>query len=422
MAALLFAFCMVLFKPGAAQTLSNSENWLDFDRNESGGWDQPFDRSFARQWEMEPPKGYPTLSKDNIAPMKAAVKQYADIVARGGWEQLPPIELRVGMTHQAVLYLRRRLEMTGDVREQGGYPQTFDSYMEKAVKNVQIRHGLAPTGFVDKNTIAALNVPASARLRQLRANLVRVTSFASSIDGGKYVVVNLPAAQVEAVQNNQIVSRHSGIVGKIDRPTPILRSHIHEINFNKIWIVPPTVIKEDLVPKGRDMSGKGQDVLGKYGIDAYADHAAYGRGQRIDPRRIDWRSQAPYNYFYVQNPGDENPLGFVKINFHNPHSVYMHDTPSQSLFARNFRAESSGCIRVQNVQQLVAWLLEENGWSQAQVARMKESREKLNVQLKRRVPLFFAYVTSWATPDGMVHFRRDIYRRDGVGGMTASAY
>ena len=115
-------------------------------------------------------------------------------------------------------------------------------------------------------------------------------------------------------------------------------------------------------------------------------------------------------------------MGFVKINFHNKHSVYMHDTPSKSLFGRNFRAHSSGCVRVQNVQQLVSWLLTSNSdWDARRVAHMKATGERKDVRLKQRVPVYFAYLTAWSTQDGVVHFRRDLYRRDGVGVM-ASAY
>ncbi|MDX2264309.1 MAG: L,D-transpeptidase family protein [Hyphomicrobiales bacterium] len=416
------ACALVATQSAGAQDISSIDNWLKFDSREGGaGWDQPFDRSFVQQWESQPQRGFPTLSRDNVGPMKAAIKRYADIVANGGWERLPNIELRVGSSEPAVAVLRRRLEAEGDLRPVGGDRQTFDYYVEKAVKRAQERHGIAPTGFVDKNTIAALNIPASAKLRQLRANLIRISSMSSATATGKYVVVNIPAAQIEAVQNNQVVSRHSGVVGKVDRQTPILQSSIHELNFNKEWIVPPTVLREDLVPKGRDLSGKGKNVLEQYGIDAYADYAAFRRGQKIDPRTIDFDSPRAMNLFYVQNPGEENPLGFVKINFHNSHAVYMHDTPAKSIFARNFRAESSGCVRVQNIPQLAAWLLEEQGWTVQQVLRMKQSGQRLDVALKKRVPLYFTYITAWATPDNMVHFRRDFYRRDGVG-LTASAY
>ena len=400
----------------AQQRRSSFDDWLGFDQTDDSS-DQPTrERAFARDWETQPDRGYPTIAKENVATTKTAIKQYSELVAQGGWPQLPPIELRTGMNHPAVLQLRRRLQVTGDLQAYGGYPEVYDSYVEQAVKRAQLRHGVPPTGFLDAITLDALNVPASARLRQLRTNLTRLQSLVPAAPAGKYVLVNIPAAQIEAVNNNQVVSRHTGVVGKPDRPSPLLQSAIEEINFNKEWVVPPTVLKADLVPKGRD----GQDVLAKYKIDAYVDHAAYQKGQRLDPSQIDWTSDAPLRYFYVQNAGEDNPLGYAKINFASPHGVYMHDTPGQSVFSKSFRAESSGCVRVQNIHQLVAWLLEDNGWSVQQVLRMKQTGERLTVRLKKRVPLYWAYITAWGTPDGTVQFRNDIYRKDGLEAMASA--
>lgn len=407
----------------ATDSAAGIDDWLNFNKGPGATWEQPFDRSFARRWEAEPRRGYPTISEKNIGPMREAIKRYAQIVAQGGWKRIPSVQMRTGVTHRAVVYLRKRLEITGDLRQRSGYPETFDYYVEKAVKRAQIRHGLTPTGVVDEATLAALNVPASARLRQLRTNLNRVRELAAATAKlDRYVFVNVPAAQIEAVEDGQVYSRHAAVVGKPERQTPILRSRIHEINFNKEWILPPTVIREDLVPKGRQLSSKGQNVLLRYGIDAYADYEAYRSGRKLDPRRVNWSSGEAYNYLYAQEAGKDNPLGFVKINFHNKYAVYMHDTPSKSIFGRNFRAESSGCVRVQGVQRLVAWLLRDTpGWSLSRIREMKRTGERLDVAVKNPVPLFFSYVTAWVTPDDMVHFRRDVYQRDGVG-YTASAY
>jgi murein L,D-transpeptidase YcbB/YkuD len=417
------AFMMVAGVASAeAQRLASTyDDWLGFDQSGDSSEQPSRERAFSKDWEAQPERGFPTLSKENIATTKAAIKLYSEIVARGGWAQLPMIELSTGMNHPAVLQLRKRLQATGDLQVYGGYPEVYDSYVEQAVKRAQLRHGVPATGFLDQTTIEALNVPAAVRLRQLRVNLPRLQSLSTGTPAGKYVVVNIPAAQIEAVNNNQVVSRHTGVVGKPDRPSPLISSAIEEINFNKEWVVPPTVLKADLIPKGRDMQPRGEDVLAKYKIDAYNDYAAYQKGQRIDSTRINWSSDAPLHYFYVQNAGEDNPLGYVKINFESPNGVYMHDTPGQSIFSKSFRAESSGCVRVQNVHQLVAWLLEENGWTVQQVLRMKQSGERLNVRLKKKVPLFWTYITAWATPDGTVQFRQDIYRRDGLE-TYASAY
>jgi murein L,D-transpeptidase YcbB/YkuD len=188
------------------------------------------------------------------------------------------------------------------------------------------------------------------------------------------------------------------------------------LNFNPVWTLPPTVIEKDLIPKGADMQRQGQSVLAKYGIDAYD-----GSGRKLDPESINWSSPQSRNLAFRQQPGKDNPLGFLKINFHNSHSVYLHDTPADSFFGRNFRAASSGCIRVQEIEQLADWLLSDNGgWSQERIEGLKKSGERVDVKLKRPVPLYFVYITAWATEDGVVQFRRDLYQKDGLGAVAAA--
>ncbi len=375
---------------------------------------QNHDRSFVREWEANPPRGYPTLSRANIAATKAAIAHYESVVKQGGWPAVPEVELQAGSNHRAVAALSERLKLSGDLKDGGG--DYFDNGLERAVKRFQASNGLTPTGIVDKRTLAALNVSAQARLKQLKVNLGRLQSLVAQA-GKKYVVVNIPAQQIEAVEGDRVVSRHAGVVGKIDRPTPVLHSSVHELNFNPVWRLPPTVINKDLIPKGREMANGKIDVLSKFKIDAYD-----GAGRKVDPSKVNWKSGQPMGLTYSQQPGPDNPLGFVKINFHNGHSVYLHDTPSDRLFGRNFRAASSGCVRVQDVETLAAWLLAGNdGWSRGRVVGLKETRERLDVKLKKPVPLHMVYVTAWATEDGIVQFRRDLYRRDGVD-VTASTY
>jgi L,D-transpeptidase YcbB len=376
--------------------------------------DGGYDREFVKEWQTNPPKGFPTLSKANVAATKAAVDRYTQIAEAGGFIPLPDIQLEPGQTQPAVALLRRRLTASGELNEETSYPNFYSSELEKAVMRFQASNGLAPTGVLDKRTIAALNVPAEVRLTQLKVNLERLTDLVK-IAGKRYVLVNIPAAQVEAIQNNTVVSRHSGVVGKPDRPTPQLRSTITDLNFNPVWTLPPTVIKEDLIPKGQDMQEKGQNVLEKFGIDAYEG------GKKIPSETINWNSAKPLQLSYRQAPGKENPLGFLKINFPSASSVYMHDSPKESLFGRNFRAASSGCVRVQNIEELATWLLEgQPGWTREQVEAMKENGQTKIVRLKRPVTLFFAYVTAWATEDGVIQFRPDVYQKDGVGEIAAA--
>ncbi len=374
-----------------------------------------YDRSFIREWQANPPKGFPTVSKNNLEPTKAAVERYKKIVADGGFVAVPEGEMEPGLTHDTVALLRQRLTASGELREDTSYPRFFGNELEKAVKRFQAANGLAPTGIVDKRTIAALNVPADVRLKQLQSNYSRLVGLSKLVSKTRYVLVNIPAAQIEVIEGDTVVSRHSGVVGKPDRPTPLLRSSISELNFNPMWTLPPTVIKEDLVPKGQAMQKSGGSVLEKYGIDAYEG------GKKLSPGSIDWNSSRPLRLTYRQASGKDNPLGFLKINFSNTHSVYMHDSPKELIFGRNFRAASSGCVRVQDIEKLATWLLHgQKGWDEAQVLAIKESGKSKNVRLRRPVPLYFVYVTAWVTEDGVVQFRPDIYQKDGVGEIAAA--
>lgn len=400
-------------------------NWIQFGPVGPGpGASGTYDVDFIRDWEANPPKGFATLSKTNIDATKAAVKRYTEIVEAGGWSAIPepPAKaktdelLQSGSSDPAVMLVRARLAATGELKGGDISSTKFDYELDKAVKRFQASNGLTPTGILDRRTVGALNVPADARLKQLKVNVGRLQQDASGM-AKRYVVVNIPAAQIEAVENGQVVARYAGVVGKSERPTPLLQSTITDLNFNPVWRLPPTVIAEDLIPRGREMQEKGQDVLSKFKIDAYD-----GSGKKVDTSKINWQKVSPGTYSYSQQPGKENPLGFLKINFGNSHSVYMHDTPSDRIFGRNFRSASSGCIRVHNIQHLAQWLLAGNrGGTAENIQMLKDSGKRLDVRLKKPVQLRFAYITAWATEDGVVQFRRDIYQRDGIGAV-ASAY
>ena len=323
---------------------------------------------------IEPTEGLRDFAKANVAATKEAIKRYTEIVDRGGWPQIPEPEGKVsrdklmqfGINDPAVSLLRARLTASGDLSDGDTTSTSFSYSVEKALQRFQASNGLSPTGIADKRTIGALNVPADARLKQLKINLGRLQETVSTT-AKKYVVVNIPTAQIEAVQNGQIVARYAGVVGKADRPTPLLRTPITDLSFNPVWRLPPTVVSEDLIPRGREMQAKGQNVLVKFGIDAYSN------GKKVDPTKINWDKVSPGTYSYSEQPGKENPLGFLKINFDSAHSVYMHDTPSDRIFGRNFRSESSGCIRVHNIENLAAWILaDQRGWDADRIAEMKE--------------------------------------------------
>ncbi|MEZ0280959.1 L,D-transpeptidase family protein, partial [Methyloceanibacter sp.] len=308
----------------------------------------------TQAWITNPALGTPTLSSANIAATKAAIQRYQGIVAQGGWPMVPATVMKPGSNGQAIATLQRRLEISGDLVGRS-VPGEYDAAVVAAVKTFQTRHGLPPTGVIDNRaTIDALNVPAVVRLAQLQASLKRLQALAPSAPA-RYVVVNIPAAQVEAVESGQVAQRHAAVVGKPERPSPELSSKIQEINFNPYWYVPKSIIYKDLVPKAREFTRRGQDFLAAYRMQAF-DAA----GNPIDGRQINWNGTEVYNYQFRQLPWTENSLGYIKINFPNKDSVYMHDTPLKSLFGRAERFDSSGCVRVHNVDTLTAWILRDS--------------------------------------------------------------
>ena len=357
-----------------------------------------------------PKASLPTLSPATTQTTEAAVVLYEQIVARGGWPLVPPVErLALGMKHPSVMPLRERLIIAGDLDGRAGTNNIYDSYVEAAVRRFQARHGLTTDGIVREATFKSLNVPAEARMNQLRTNVARLRAFSSTL-GPRFVMANIPAAWIEAVEGGVAVSRHTAVAGKPDRPSPDIQSKIVEINFNPYWTVPVSIVRKDLIPK---MQAE-PDYLSKFHIRIFDP-----RGNELAPAQINWYSEEAVNYRFKQDPGELNSLGTMRINFPSAYGVYMHDTPFKNLFGEDDRFHSSGCMRVQNVRDLVYWLLAETpGWSRAEIDQVIRSGERKDARVAKPVPLYWVYVTAWATSDGIAQFREDIYNRDGLGAVA----
>jgi murein L,D-transpeptidase YcbB/YkuD len=358
---------------------------------------------------LMPKSSLPTLSGATAEATERAIGHYEEMVARGGWPAVPAVErLRVGNRHPGVGALRARLAAAGDLDAgAAGTSDIFDTYVEAAVRRFQARHGINADGMLREQTVKALNIGADIRLAQLRTNLARLRGFTGNNLGPRYVVCNIPAAQIEAVEGGAAVARHTGVVGKPDRPSPEINSRIMEVNFNPFWTVPVSIVRRDLIPKMQSEP----DYLTKNHIRIFDP-----RNRELQPTQVNWNTEEAVHYQFKQDPGDFNSLGAIRISFPNPHQVYMHDTPFKNLFGEDFRFHSSGCVRVQNVRELVYWLLGETpGWPRVEVDRVIKAAERKDAKLARPVPLLWVYVTAWATADGVVQFRGDIYGRDGVG-------
>jgi murein L,D-transpeptidase YcbB/YkuD len=380
------------------------------DQNQGSDFGQGFD-SGSRTIQM-PKASLPTLSPATVQHTEQAIGQFEGIVAKGGWPEVAQADrLRLGGRNPAVPALRQRLMTSGDLDAHGGASDIFDSYVEAGVRRFQARHGVSVDGVVREQTLKALNVPAEVRLAQLRTNLVRLRSLSGNL-GSRFVVCNIPAARIEAIENGVAVSRHTAVAGKVDRPSPDINSKIVEVNFNPYWTVPVSIVRRDLIPK---MQAE-PDYLTSNHIRIFDM-----RGEELTPSQINWYSTEAVNYRFKQDPGDFNSLGSMRINFPSKDGVYMHDTPAKGLFGEDMRFHSSGCVRVQNVRELVNWLLMETpGWSRQEIDAVIKSGERKDAKVAKPVPLYWVYVTAWATPDGVTQFRDDIYHRDGLGPVAAT--
>ena len=303
---------------------------------QSGGseWSDGFDTASVSAADVR--TSIPTMSPQIIGALQAAIAEYSNIVARGGWPVVPSGKsLRIGMSDPAVVTLRQRLAIAGDLPSTAAdNSPAFNSYVDAAVRRFQARYGIQPDGVVGNSSFAALNVSAQVRLQQLATNLTRLKVLTSRPLPPRYVMVNIPAASVEVVENGVVVQRHTAVVGKVTRPSPIVNSKITEINFHPYWTVPASIIRKDLIP----LMQKDPTYLATWHIRVYDP-----KGAEISPDQIDWQTdQATKGYSFRQDPGDFNSLGIVKINFPSPDGVYMHDTPHKGLFNDDFRFELVG--------------------------------------------------------------------------------
>lgn len=396
------------FLPNMASAQSSINDILTSPQR--GSWDDQFDATGSRKAAVD--TRLPILSPETVAYVEKAIDSYRSIVSRGGWPKVNATQrLKVGVTDNAVRELRQRLTISGDISRNSGTSTTFDTFLDAGLKRFQERHGMVADGVMGNYTLAALNVDAQTRLGQLETNLVRLRSMSGFL-GDRYVMVNIPGTELEAVRNGRVEQRHKTIVGRVDRETPVLSSKIHEVILNPYWTSPKSIIEKDIIPLMR----KDPTYLTRNSIRLFD-----GSGQEVAPETVNWTTDEAVKLRFRQDPGKINAMSSTKINFNNPHAVYMHDTPQQSLFGKFLRFESSGCVRIQDIRELSTWLLSsDSGYTREMIEKIIETRESTPIQLQTPVPVYFVYISAWSTGDGVVHFRDDIYNRDGVGELETA--
>ena len=339
------------------------------------------------------------------ARLRGALARYRAIQQRDGWQPVPagPV-LKPGMTDQRVPALRRRLAVTGDLADASSGSTEFDDALTKGVEKFQRRHGLEADGIVGPSTLRALNVPVQDRIDQIRVNLERARWVLHRLPD-EYVLTDIAGFRVVYFRNGNLIWQSRAQVGKPYRKTPVFRSKITYLDINPTWTVPPTILNQDILPRLK----KDPDYLRKKDMRVLTFD-----GKPVDERTIDWSLYPGRKFPYMirQNPGPQNALGRIKFMFPNQYAVYLHDTPSKSLFGRTDRALSSGCIRIENPYEFGVLLLNNPQWDKARILAVVERGKTTTVRLDHPVTVILMYWTVDTNSAGDVVFRNDIYQRD----------
>jgi murein L,D-transpeptidase YcbB/YkuD len=351
---------------------------------------------FLGQWLARAPL-YRTL-QDRLG-------EYRALAAAGGWPALPdgPV-LRPGAADPRLPALRDRLAISGDLPRDVPAGDTYDEPLAAGVRRFQARHNLNPDGVVGRRTLEALNVPVGDRVNQLRMTLERAR-WVLEDTAGEVIVVNVAGYEVFAARNGSPFWRRRAVVGTQARETPIFKGSMTYLDLNPTWTVPPTILREDLLPKVRRDPGylASQDI-------SVLDRS----GRPVDPRSVNWQalgSRPPYTF--RQGPGPRNALGRIKFMFPNPHSIFLHDTPSRGLFEQEERNFSSGCIRVEDPLSLAEIVLADPArWNRASLEAAIATGKTQTLRLPRPWPVLILYWTAELDAEGQVRFLPDRYRRD----------
>ena len=362
----------------------------------------------------------PTVTPETFFATAKASERYAAIADAGGWPELPGA-VSAGSSGKAIAQLRLRLAIEGDLgKAEGGDPTDLSAGMFSqkwgpdliaAVKRFQARHGLKDTGVVAGATLKAMNVTARTRFTELASSAQRLAGRNIAF-GDRYVIVNIPSASVEAIENGHVVHRYVAVVGGPDHASPEVDAKVQAVNLNPTWTLPSSIIKNEIIPKMQKDPG----YLSREHIKILD-----GAGNVINPRSVDWTSQRATTYILRQDSGVSNALGNIRINMPNKYAVYMHDTPSKRFFGGDYRFLSHGCVRVEGVFDLAAWLLEGTGgspdgtWTKDAMLSQVKTGEHEDIKLTKAVPVAWVYLTGWSNGDGAVQFRDDVYGIDSVG-------
>lgn len=354
---------------------------------------------FSRINELKPQR--PIYAK-----LKSALAHYFSILAAGGWRSLPiEVSLKKGMHDDSVLSLRKRLAVSGDLSTSNINDDHFDADLEKVIVQFQKQHGLTPDGVVGGKTIAALNVPVTKRIDQIRANLERARWSLHALKD-RFVLVDMAGSEIFFYDKDNIIWKSRVRVGRSFCLTPIFRDNIRYLEFNPAWTIPPTILNKTILPEIK----KDPQYLAKHQINIF------DRRERIvAPESLEWDHYPEKKFLYIlrQVPGPNNALGLVKFMFPNDYMIYLSGTPVKSLFSMDHKTFSPGCIGVEKPFELAELLLNDSSrWHKNKFKQIIASPKTQIVHLKDPVPVLLSYWTVDVDNSGLVYFKEDIYNRD----------
>lgn len=383
------------------------------------------ERDMVELLDMAVRKGIPRDVLHGLRPpqieyvqLMEALAAYRKMVTDDGWSAVPPGAMLVpGDRSDRVPALRSRLSGVPAVVvagedltdfEAAADSLVYDTRLAEAVRAFQDRHGLEPDAVVGPATLAALNTGPVERVRQLELNLERWRWLPQDL-GAQHVMVNTADFQLDAIRGGRTEFTMRAIVGRPYRQTPMFSDRITYIVFRPYWHVPHSLAVQDHLP----LQKADPSYFRRLGFRLFRGWG--GDVNEVDPASVDWSdvTARTFNYRLRQDPGPQNFLGAAKFMFPNPYNVYLHDTPGREQFQRNVRNFSSGCIRLENPRALAVWLLEGNrAWPPERIDRAMRADTEVAVSLAEPVPVHLLYWTAFVR-DGVVHFRPDIYDRDG---------
>ena len=348
----------------------------------------------------------------HYAALKQALFSYLDLREKGDWEPIVfQHTIRPENDDELIPVIRERLRMTGEYTECPDENNTYDSCLKESIVTFQKHHGLAPDGVIGKQTISALNEGLDGRIDTIRLNLDRI-KWLHQRGEARHIIVNIPAFTLYFEENSTLRLQMKVITGKRKNPTPIFSNTVQHIVLNPYWNVPKSIIQKEMIPKILE----NPNAMVKEGIDIYT---GWGRdAKKIDARSVDWemyRTSRNVPFRFAQPPGYKNALGKVKFLFPNRFSVYMHDTPSKSLFNRTVRAFSHGCIRLEKPRELLKTFASFNKAVNFDAAqKWLRGNNRMYLNLDQTVPIDVVYLTAWVDYDGVLQFRDDIYGYDKI--------